>query len=208
MENKIFNDNPLKGTSKRFNRSEERQWLIQENIKKSIENKSIDWDYSDAIIEDQNYTNKIKYYFILDLEKNKWDKWYSETKLVLTKDGKFREEKIDSAEIFYVYSREAVTEVQRQLQKIFCQNLNLEEDLIKKNIFSEYVSVELLRNGKPSHLFTKDEIETEMRHADDRKNNILVIDEEGYAKVLVAEKECLLYPVSHETWCAGNNSYY
>ena len=205
LENKIFNDNPLKGTSKRFNRSEERQWLIQENIKKSIENKSIDWDYSDAIIEDQNYTNKIKYYFILDLEKNKWDKWYSETKLVLTKDGKFREEKIDSAEIFYVYSREAVTEVQRQLQKIFCQNLNLEEDLIKKNIFSEYVSVELLRNGKPSHLFTKDEIENEMRHADDRKNNILVIDEEGYAKVLVAEKECLLYPVSHETWCAGNN---
>lgn len=44
-----------------------------------------------------------------------------------------------------------------------------------------------------------------MEKADDRKNNTLVIDENGYAKLIQTPSEGILYPVRHETWCAGNN---
>lgn len=45
-------------------------------------------------------------------------------------------------------------------------------------------SIKLIKSGKPTHLFTKQEIEEEMIKADDRFSNQLVIDEGGYAKVI------------------------
>ena len=59
----------------------------------------------------------------------------------------------------------------------------------------------------PAHLFTKEEIENEMRNADDRMNNQLVIDEDGYAHVIpISEKGYgSLYPVSHEIWGSRKN---
>ena len=44
-----------------------------------------------------------------------------------------------------------------------------------------------------------------MKNADDRCDNRLVIDENGYAKILVNSKDDNLYPVRHESWNAGNN---
>ena len=43
-----------------------------------------------------------------------------------------------------------------------------------------------------------------MRSADDRKDNMLVIDENGYAKVIDNKNNIFLYPVRHESWGAGN----
>ena len=57
----------------------------------------------------------------------------------------------------------------------------------------------------PKHLFTKAEIEALMRNADDRNNNGLVIDENGYARIISDEESTSLYPVHIETWGAGNN---
>lgn len=59
--------------------------------------------------------------------------------------------------------------------------------------------------GAPTHLFTKEEIAAEMRRADDRVTNRLIIDENGYAKVLQnINRRLSPYPVSHEAWDAGN----
>ena len=43
-----------------------------------------------------------------------------------------------------------------------------------------------------------------MASADDSINNKLVIDENGYAKLINNPRLGHLYPVSQETWCAGN----
>lgn len=37
--------------------------------------------------------------------------------------------------------------------------------------------------------------------ADDRVDNTLVIDEEGYAQILTERAEAKFYPVINETWC-------
>ena len=63
---------------------------------------------------------------------------------------------------------------------------------------------ELVKCGKPTHLFTFEEIEELMRNADDSYNNKLVIDEDGTAHILQNPQLGCLYPVSIETWCAGN----
>lgn len=65
-------------------------------------------------------------------------------------------------------------------------------------------SAELVKIGKPNHLFSKKEIEDLMRSADDRVNNQLVIDENGYAKIVNCNEDGILYPVRHEIWGAGN----
>ena len=49
------------------------------------------------------------------------------------------------------------------------------------------------------------DIETAMRNADDRHNNQLVVDEDGYAKIISDNKDGMLYPVRLECWNAGNN---
>ena len=64
--------------------------------------------------------------------------------------------------------------------------------------------IDIIRKNKPSHLFTFDEIKQLMADADDSKNNKLVIDEDGYAHIIVIPGPAFLYPVSIETWCAGN----
>lgn len=68
-----------------------------------------------------------------------------------------------------------------------------------------YFSTELQMTGKPTHLFTKDEIKQLMRKADDRLGNQLVIDEYGYAQLLTERNMAKFYPVSHETWFPRNN---
>ena len=70
--------------------------------------------------------------------------------------------------------------------------------------YEHYFSIEIKRVGKPTHLFTRSEIEEIMRNADDRVENQLVIDEDGYAKVINDTVEGVLYPVRHESWNAGN----
>ena len=44
-----------------------------------------------------------------------------------------------------------------------------------------------------------------MRAADDRIDNILVISIDGSAHIIPYSQNTSLYPVIHETWCAGNN---
>lgn len=73
-----------------------------------------------------------------------------------------------------------------------------------KEVFG-YFLVKVIGISKPEHLFTRDEIESLMKEADDRVNNVLVIDEKGYARIV--ENNALdvhSFPVHHEKWIAGN----
>lgn len=103
---------------------------------------------------------------------------------------------------FCLYDRKAAIDLEYNLEKRV-------SEILKQNGLAEleyetYFSVRAIRCGKPIHLFTKQEIEVAMRYADDRLDNQLVIDENGYAKVIERDEGSYLYPVRHELWCSGN----
>lgn len=67
-----------------------------------------------------------------------------------------------------------------------------------------YITVSIVahQEGKPTHLFTEEEIKAVMAAGDDSKNNRLVIDEEGYPRLIQDVDNGSLYPVYQETWCS------
>lgn len=89
--------------------------------------------------------------------------------------------------------------LEKRIVEIISQNFLVELDKCQS-----YFSVNAVRCEKNTHLFTKQEIESTMRNADDRVNNQLVIDENGYAKVIERDEYSYLYPVRHESWAVGN----
>ena len=103
---------------------------------------------------------------------------------------------------FCLYDRKAAIDLEYNLEKRV-------SEILKQNGLAEleyetYFSVRAIRCGNPIHLFTKQEIEVAMRYADDRLDNQLVIDENGYAKVIERDEGSYLYPVRHELWASGN----
>ncbi len=70
-----------------------------------------------------------------------------------------------------------------------------------------YFTVELFRIKPPVHLFTEGEVKHVLREGNDFRNNRLVIDEDGYAKLVDSDVpyEEYRYPVIQESYNAGNN---
>jgi len=123
---------------------------------------------------------------------------------VLCKDGYIRNSKEDGIEILKVWDRdEVITLLDKMYQKVIteCQTNGYDTKSYSLGISFD---AKLKKEGVPNHLFTESEIEDLMRNADDEKNNKLVIDEDGYALIIQDSKQGSLYPVSQETWCAGN----
>ena len=123
----------------------------------------------------------------------------------LFKDGKIHKEDFSSdTQCYYVYSREIAYGILDLLNRQI-------SELLRANGFQcdfqteSWFSIQINKMGAPTHLFTKEEIAAEMRRADDRVTNRLIIDENGYAKVLQnINRRLSPYPVSHEAWDAGN----
>jgi len=69
-----------------------------------------------------------------------------------------------------------------------------------------YFELELERRGKPTHLFTKAELEALLRQADDRVDHVLVIDGDGRAQLLEDLNLSYSYPVRHPFWDARNGN--
>ena len=116
-----------------------------------------------------------------------------------------REGNDESIEKYQVYDRDVAISIVNDLNDSI-QNKCKGFDISNLNIKCHF-DIEFCLIGKPHHLFTKEEIENEMRNADDRRGNQLVIDEDGYAHVLPTDirHNGSLYPVSNESWGAYNN---
>ena len=113
-------------------------------------------------------------------------------------DGKIHRDPPEE-DIYYIHDRTNASQIESSCQKrIFelCKNAGFEDP----DLGGVRFEVHLKRCGKPSHLFTKEEIETLMYSADDRKQNILVIDENGRAELIQDITQRFLYPVRHEAW--------
>ena len=118
-------------------------------------------------------------------------------------DGHIREiDREDTVEIYYTYRREEIWKI--------CERCNqLVEGKCREagytgRILEELFSVEMKKCGNPTHLFTKEEMREAMRNADDRRTNVLVIDEDGYVQMIQDIHKAALYPVRNEAWQAGN----
>lgn len=123
---------------------------------------------------------------------------------VLCKDGYIRNSKEEGIEPLKIWDRdEVIALLDKMYQKVIsiCDTNGYDTETYSLGISFE---AKLQKEGVPSHLFTESEIETLMRNADDEYNNKLVIDEDGYAHIVQNPKQGFLYPVSQETWDAGN----
>ena len=77
---------------------------------------------------------------------------------------------------------------------------------LSENEIISYFQVNIIFVSKPTHLFSKNEIKSLMENADDRVNNTLVIDENGYPRMISNnEFDLSSFPVRNETWNAYNS---
>ena len=138
---------------------------------------------------------------------------YRKHKDNLPEDVYFRVEAIEDKDINkfrlaspryeYTTEEEAIKSLEN-ITNLFEEYLK-DEGLATIDDYHQYFSISFRRHGTPAHLFEKSEIETAMRNADDRHNNQLVVDENGYVKIISDDEDGMLYPVRLECWSAGNN---
>lgn len=123
---------------------------------------------------------------------------------VLCVDGYIRDSREEGIETLKVWGREDVIALMEKMyQRVteICDANGFDTEIYSLGISFE---AKLKKEGAPSHLFNEKEIEDLMRNADDGQFNKLVIDEEGVAHIIQNTRNGYLYPVSQETWDAGN----
>ncbi|MGB4658922.1 MAG: protein kinase [Mobilitalea sp.] len=125
------------------------------------------------------------------------EKWY------LSKEGFFYKSLPEKSNNLYtLIDREDSIKMAEKIMEVIKEKCK--EGCNEPLQLKSYVNIHMRRIGKPTHLFTKEELEKEMRDADDRYNNKAVIDEYGFVKILKDSNTGYLYPVQNESWNAGN----
>lgn len=202
-----FNKNPFKkDLFKEYDVSNrKKKYSERKKSKDYIKQNFMNWDFCDMLqICPLTNSATIKFVFEFLPSGNEISLGlFEEMNYYICTDGHIKKMNPYSDEkCFCLYDRKATIDLEYNLEKRV-------SEILKQNGLAEleyetYFSVRAIRCGKPIHLFTKQEIEVAMRYADDRLDNQLVIDENGYAKVIERDGGSYLYPVRHELWCSGN----
>ncbi|MEG0835829.1 MAG: protein kinase family protein [Christensenellaceae bacterium] len=193
----IQNDNTVQ-IKQRFAEEKKSKAYIAKNFKT--------WNFQDVLksnMPEESIFIKFAFEFNNPNESFSLEKFYGENNYI-TVDGNIK--KLNSAlneNCYCVYDRKTVIALKDVLENRVAQILK-ENNLVELEKYETCFSITLVKMGKPAHLFTKETIKEAMRSADDRVNNQLVIDENGYAKVIQDKGYGYLYPVRHESWNAGN----
>lgn len=197
-----FSKNPFKKEYTKVTDDVNDQYKEIQNSKKYVEKNYNRFNFKEILEKDET-NSKIKFYFKFSHPNESHKLYYPYDKAkYICQDGYIKE--IDKNSAYYVYNREKAIEMRDKLNNYINQIL-LENNFKSLDEYDKCVSLEFTKCGNPVHLFTKKEIKEEMRNADDRLNNQLVIDEDGRAKVIKNEGYGNLYPVRNETWSAYNN---
>lgn len=202
-----FNKNPfIKDLFKEYDVSNrKKKYSERKKSKDYIKQNFMNWDFCDMLqICPLTNSATIKFVFEFLPSGNEISLGlFEEMNYYICTDGHIKKMNPYSDEkCFCLYDRKAAIDLEYNLEKRV-------SEILKQNGLAEleyetYFSVRAIRCGNPIHLFTKQEIEVAMRYADDRLDNQLVIDENGYAKVIERDEGSYLYPVRHELWCSGN----
>lgn len=121
------------------------------------------------------------------------------------KDKSYFFRKDDRKDIFLFKNIELAKEFMNKIEediKIICQENEL---TISTELY--YFSIHIYRNKPPKHIFTKEEIKEVLLSGNDHKGNTLVIDGDGYPRLIEDESFNLIrqYPVIHESYNPYNN---
>ena len=166
-----------------------------------------EWDFSDAFSVSGNaQTEPIDFFFEFtrSFTGNLFEMINNERRCICH-DGFIKEISTDDLrECAVVHDRKQAITILENINRIFEDYLS-KAGLEEIEDYHQYFEISIGRDGTPEHLFTKTEIETLMRNADDRHHNRLVIDGNGYARIISDEERAYLYPVYIEEWNAGNN---
>lgn len=167
-----------------------------------------EWNFQKQIVfSSSSELSHTKFWIVY--EKNKCildsldSKNLSKKKIILCEDGIFKSEYTED-EILYFNDYEDAKQTEENIEKeIRCI---AESNYISLKECNLYITIKhKFENIVPKHLFTKEEIEKLMRNADDRHNNVLVINTDGYAEIIQDDIEkAHHYPVRHESWNVGN----
>lgn len=164
----------------------------------------LNWCFKDVFVEHSAAKN-IAFYFQLQENGRSSFLFDPDKRLYLCTDGRIK--KLGDSnleEIYYVYNRMDARLFNNVCSDYIAQKC-IEIGCPASNIIRYYFSIRFRRLGKPTYLFSKSDIEELMRNADDRETNILVVDENGHAKIIQDIGDRFLYPVRNEAWQAGNN---
>ena len=208
LKSKTINENPFKHAVA------ENDYMLEIKLKSAEKEKSRDyiankfktWNFQDVLESNVSEVVPVPMKFMFEFNDpnqchsfSMFDKEY----YYISLGGNI--EKMDSAlneNCYCVYDRERAIFLKHELENRVAKILK-ENNLVECQECETCFSIVIAKSGKPTHLFTKEEIEEAMRNADDRVLNQLVIDENGYVKV-INDKNGYLYPVRHESWDAGN----
>lgn len=167
-----------------------------------IKENYLNWCFADRIdLLPEQQTNNIRFYFEFEGVGSPFH-LFNQNGFYLSSKMHIKELKQPSYdEIYTCNNRENAIKVQKMLNdkiKELCETNGFEY-----TDYKYYFSIHLVKDGSPNHLFTKEEIKILLKNADDRQTNQLVIDENGYAKLINNPQHGTLYPVRHESWGAG-----
>lgn len=203
-----FSKNPFRRqVAEQYGSSEMKKKLEERKKSKAyIKQNYSKWNFKEILQAHESVsTAQLKFVFTFNIPGEHWSlERYRGVDNYLCTDGYIKN--LDSAlekECYCVYSREEAIQFANQLEQKVLNLLNA-NGLLDMEEYENCFSIHFIKVGKPTHLFTKEEIEEEMKKADDRFSNQLVIDEDGYAKVIKNEGYGYLFPVRHESWNAGN----
>ena len=172
-------------------------------IKEYISENYLSWDFS-SLLNCTEQCGSAVFYVEFVLEKNDIFDLLSQEKHVLCTDGRIKS--ITPKNLMqYAHltsSRDEIYSLMNACNEYMRKQCGINEG--NPLIIGAHFSAGIHKNGKPTHLFTQEEIGEAMRQADDRVHNVLVIDEDGYAHVISDVFRALSYPVRHEIWNAGN----
>lgn len=213
IENRIlslgeFNKSPFKkDLFKEYDVSErKKKYSDCKKSKDYVKENFTNWDFCDVLqMCPSTISATIKFVFEFSLSRNEFSLGrFGELNYYICRDGYIKKMNPYSDEkCFCLYDRKTAIDLGYNLEKRVAEILN-QNHLVELYEYETCFSIKAIRCGNPIHLFTKQEVEKAMRNADDRVNNQLVIDENGYAKVIEKDKYSYLYPVRHETWNSGN----
>lgn len=166
-----------------------------------------EWDFSDAFSVSGNaQTEPIDFFFEFTRSfTGSLSEMINNERRCICHDGFIKEISADDLrECAVVHDRKQAITILEKIKRIFKDYLS-KAGLEEIEDYHQYFEISIGRDGTPAHLFTKTEIETLMRNADDRHHNRLVIDGNGYARIISDEERAYLYPVYIEEWNDGNN---
>lgn len=203
LNSKEFGKNPFANIEDHIIDSIKNQSEKYKNPKCFITENYDNWCFKDLFSNNLNAEN-IAFYITFEKDHGPIWSFFSDEHLYLCTDGKVKSLKDENLnEAYYIYNRDEAVLLKNQCIDFITQKC-IENGLDAPKAYEHIFSIHLRRVGKPTHLFTNSEIEEAMRSADDRKDNMLVIDENGYVKVVQDTQNGFLYPVCHESWSAGN----